>query len=967
MKSSWLPLFKVKKISARTVGKEKFDGFRQALGEVDIAFTLSNDIEAQNIVKLILMDMINQETGQRGFLLSGQEASLDPYTNGIRHLEKHTADLKHLIDNAYDRPTARQNLTAIKKIIRRWEDKVANPGMEIKKSVVAGKNSNASVISFVRKGTGKKYLDQARIHLEALQNDFSKANDIMALTLVIHVSKNIVDMETGYRGFLLTGQEGSLDPYYKGGLDFGKNMEELSRLVGSAYDVGEVNEQLRVAIELAHGWKSQAAEPEIKARRRMNKVTRTSDDISDYIKLGIGKKYMDSMRRVLDEFIAEESALIIVRNEEQQTIAHTTNLVTVLGTLLALMIGAAIAWLTTRAITGPVLLLTQRIQDVETTSDFSIRLDIDTKDEIGLSASAFNALMVNTQEAFEDINTTMEKFAEGDLDARIESELQGDLDQMKTATNSLMERVQAQQLAEGKVAAENARVRQALDRVATNTMIANKELEIIYMNDAVEGMFNLAESDLKQDLPGFNASQLLGTKIENLHTNSAKQRVTLELLSSSHKEEIEIGGRTFGLISNPIMDVSGSRLGTVMEWTDRTAEVAIEKEIDSLVAAAGAGDFTKQIEMTGKEGFFKTLSDGLNTLVATTEVGLNDVIRVLGAMAKGDLTERITREYGGSFQQLKNDANTTAEKLTEVIQGIKEAATAVTSGSNEIVAGNADLSLRTEEQAASLEETASSMEEMTATVKAAADNAGNANKESVSTADVAAKGGDVVQRAVIAMEEISRSSKQIADIIGVIDEIAFQTNLLALNAAVEAARAGEQGRGFAVVAGEVRNLAQRSAEAAREIKDLIRDSGAKVEEGTQLVNESGETLKTIVVAVQKVSEMIKDINNSAAEQTSGIEQVNTAIVQMDDMTQQNAALVEQASAAGEAMFEQANRMNKMMSFFNIGSAAATGYSTVGRQPLLRVRRPASAHAAGGISPTGRGINQPNQDDEWEDF
>jgi methyl-accepting chemotaxis protein len=240
----------------------------------------------------------------------------------------------------------------------------------------------------------------------------------------------------------------------------------------------------------------------------------------------------------------------------------------------------------------------------------------------------------------------------------------------------------------------------------------------------------------------------------------------------------------------------------------------------------------------------------------------------------------------------------------------------VASGAEEISQGNADLSQRTEEQASSLEETASSMEEMTSTVRQNADNAKVANELAEKTSSKAIQGGEVVNRAVQSMSGINESSKKIADIIGVIDEIAFQTNLLALNAAVEAARAGEQGRGFAVVAGEVRNLAQRSAGAAKEIKDLIRDSVSKVEDGTLLVNESGETLKDIVASVKRVTDMISDIAEASVEQSSGIEQVNKAVTQMDEMTQQNAALVEEASAAGESMAEQANDMRRLLNFFH---------------------------------------------------
>jgi methyl-accepting chemotaxis protein len=492
-------------------------------------------------------------------------------------------------------------------------------------------------------------------------------------------------------------------------------------------------------------------------------------------------------------------------------------------------------------------------------------------------------------------------------------------------------------------------------------MIADNNFDIIYMNDAVQGMMRTAESDIRKQLPAFDSNKLVGSNVDVFHKNPSHQRNMVTAMTSTYRSQIEVGGRTFSLIANPIV-VEGDRIGTVVEWNDRTAEVAIEAEIDEMVDAAAGGDFTKQIALEDKEGFFENLSRGLNSLVSTTEVALNDVLRMLGAMARGDLSERITRDYEGSFGQLKDDANTTADKLTEVITNIRNSATAITSAANEIAQGNADLSQRTEEQASSLEETASSMEEMTSTVKQSAENALQANNLSADAQGKAQEGGEVVSRAVSAMEEINTSSKKISDIIGVIDEIAFQTNLLALNAAVEAARAGEQGRGFAVVAGEVRNLAQRSAAAAKEIKELIRDSTHKVEDGTQLVNESGETLREIVDAVEKVSHMMRDISDAAQEQTSGIEQVNTAVSQMDEMTQQNAALVEEASAAGEAMAEQARSMNTMMDFFNTDGGSTE--SAPARS--LHVVSSGASSTPVSISKSV-GAKGPASDDEWEEF
>src|SRR6201999_2845929 len=274
----------------------------------------------------------------------------------------------------------------------------------------------------------------------------------------------------------------------------------------------------------------------------------------------------------------------------------------------------------------------------------------------------------------------------------------------------------------------------------------------------------------------------------------------------------------------------------------------------------------------------------------------------------------------GFFEAMSRGVNQLADNMSEVVSKVKTVASEVRRGADEISQGNANLSQRTEEQSSSLEETASSMEEMTSTVKQNADNAGQANQLATAARDQAEKGGAVVGSAVKAMADINESSKKISDIIGVIDDIAFQTNLLALNAAVEAARAGEQGRGFAVVATEVRILAGRSATAAKEIKELIQDSVRKVEDGSTLVTQSGQTLDQIVTAVKKVSDIVAEIAAASREQHAGIEQVNKAVMQMDEMTQQNAALVEQATAASQSMAEQARDLTTMMQKYQVNDS-----------------------------------------------
>ena len=534
-------------------------------------------------------------------------------------------------------------------------------------------------------------------------------------------------------------------------------------------------------------------------------------------------------------------------------------------------------------------------------------------------ADAVNTLVRSHLDVQERLVSLLELYAQGDFSQNME-QLPGQRERVTSVARDARDKM----LAAAQAAVINLRVVNALNKASTNVMIADNDHNIIFMNDTLLAMMHHNESNIRQDLPQFDASRLIGQNIDLFDKSASIQRDFLATLTSTHHTRITIGGMHFALAINPILDNLGQRLGTVIEWADRTLEFAIENEVAGVVAAAANGDFSRRLSLDGKVGFFGSLSTGMNQLMATSEQGLNDVADLLAAFAEGNLSKRIDRDYEGLFGKVKESANVTAENLTRVLGEVRAAADSLTGAANQVSSTAQSLSQAASEQAANVEETSSQIDVIAASISQNSDNARVTDSMATKASKEASDGGAAVKQTVAAM-------KQIASKIGIVDDIAYQTNLLALNAAIEAARAGEQGKGFAVVAAEVRKLAERSQEAAKEIGELASNSVTTAER-------AGRLLDQIVPSIQKTSELVQEIAAASTEQSESTTHIGSAMGQLSKATQQNAAASEELAATSEELSSQAEQLQQSVAFFNDGNEPPAFRNRGDQAPTLPVNQ-----------------------------
>ena len=595
------------------------------------------------------------------------------------------------------------------------------------------------------------------------------------------------------------------------------------------------------------------------------------------------------------------------RGNLEATMATSTIIIAALG-VLAAVIGLAVAFFLARYFSNIVKSLAASARSLSV-GDLNQNININSGDEMGEMATAFRNMVAYMQE----MAKAARSLAKGNISVSVhpkseEDELGHAFSEMLTYQKSMARTVDALSHGDASVEVE---AKSGEDVLGNAVVTLRDKLDAIITRDVSDLVRSAGKGDLSKRIDLSDKEGFYGDLCEGIND-----------LVSTNEEVVNDAVNVVSAMAKGNLEQKMSKGYDAMNVNTMQDELrnVIETEIHSITTAAARGDLAKRIDMEGKQGFYADLGGSINALVSQCESIIVDASDVMSSLAEGDLSRKIDNNYAGRFDTLKQDINRTVDKLTEVVVDIKNASGQVRVGAEEITLGNANLSQRTEQQAAALEETSSTMNEINSTTEQTSHNAREADQLAKGASGTAEQGKRVVTEAVAAVKAIEDSSKQMANIISVIDEIAFQTNLLALNASVEAARAGEQGKGFAVVADEVRTLASRSAQAASEIKGLIEDSMVKVDQGTKSVHDSGEALEEIVASINKVATIVGEISNASQEQAMGISEVSKTVISMDDITQQNSALVEESAAASESLSDQARTLDSLIAYFRLAGA-----------------------------------------------
>ena len=549
----------------------------------------------------------------------------------------------------------------------------------------------------------------------------------------------------------------------------------------------------------------------------------------------------------------------------------------------------------------------------------------------GEMANASNALVSSHVALTFRLVELLDGYAQGQFSQQMEA-----LPGQQLRISDVVQAARAKMLSASQAAVFNTRVVNALNKASAQVMIADAQHVVLFMNEPASTLLAAHAAEFRQQAPGFDPARLNGQGIAALHPELERAATALDQHGGTRTLALQVGKLHIQATVTAILAADGVRLGSVIELQDRTAEVQVQQELASVVAAAAAGDFSQRLSHDGKSGFFAALCTDMNRLLDTSDKGLQEVVQLLDAFAQGDLTQRMHGDAAGLFARVQGSANGTAEHLTRVIGEVRSAADALIDAASQVSTTAQSLSSAASEQAASVEHTTSSISAISDSISNNSDNARLTDSSARRARDEAGEGGGAVEQTVVAM-------KQIASKIGIVDDIAYQTNLLALNAAIEAARAGEHGKGFAVVAAEVRKLAERSQEAAKEIGELASSSVSTAEH-------AGRLLGQIVPSIQRTSELVQAIATASAGQSDSIGEIGSAMDQLSRATQQNASASEELAATSEELTNRAEQLQQAVLFFKFAAQEPTPAPRTQAAAAFGKSRPVAVEA---VLPTRR--------------
>lgn len=688
------------------------------------------------------------------------------------------------------------------------------------------------------------------------------------------------------------------------------------------------------ALAAVNGYRDELLAASAKALQNKGKASVDPVAVFDH-----GKKVMDTVDAFHNTSFDRMTEMLNERHAEAILHRNLTMAAGIGGLLLAVYLYLAVA----ASIRRSSVAVVNAVEGLAK-GNLDIKLHVEGRDEFAVAAKAISSVQSTVKSLVQDMNHMAAEHERGDIDVVVDAgRFQGEyrtvaqgvndmvgahiavkkmamhavselangnfdvqLDKLpgkKAFINDTIERVRGLLKQASVAAGENLRIRQALDVVPSAVMVADVQGVIRYANKSVTDLLARIESDLRTVVPNFDHTKIIGQNFDVFHRNPAHQRGIVDKLTKPHRAQVKFANSVVRLIATPMFDSTGQRLGAVLEWVDRTAEVNVETEVTAVVQAASRGEFNRRLQVNAEDGFMKVLASGMNDLLSSTERNLDEISACIKRVAEGDLTQTMQGNYHGIFAKLQNDVNQMTGQLVSTISDVISASEALTAAAGQVSTTSQSLSQSASEQAASVEETTASLQEMGSSVQQNSDNATVTDGMASKASKEAVEGGEAVTRTVQAM-------KSIATKISIIDDIAYQTNLLALNAAIEAARAGEHGKGFAVVAAEVRKLAERSQVAAQEIGQL---AGSSV----NLAEQAGSLLNQMVPSINKTSELVQEIAAASGEQTQSVTQINQAMDQLNTATQQNASASEQLSATAEELSAQASQLREMMAFFRL--------------------------------------------------